>query len=70
VADPELAETGRGSAGGEGRAVVRAERQLVRLDRVERGRLFDDCDRLVGAAAQLEASGDDLAGAAVDDRFS
>src|SRR6266545_2135631 len=32
------------------------------------GRAFDDRDRFVGAAAQLEAPTDDLAGAAVDDR--
>jgi hypothetical protein len=35
---------------------------------VERGGVFDDGDCFVGAAAQLEAPADDLAGAAVDDR--
>jgi hypothetical protein len=35
---------------------------------VQRRGAFDDGDRFVGAAAQLELPGDDLAGAAVDDR--
>jgi hypothetical protein len=58
------------AAGREGRAVVGAERQLAPLDAVRGCRLFDDRDRFVGAAAQLEPPGDDLAGAAVDDRVA
>ena len=53
VADPELGEPGAEAAGGEGRAVVAAERELAGLDRVHRGCAFDDRDRFVGAAAQL-----------------
>ncbi len=68
VLDPELAESRAEAAGGEGRAVVAPEHELARLDPVQGGRLFDDRDRLVGAAAQLQSPGDDLAGAAVDDR--
>ncbi|HEV8597602.1 MAG TPA: hypothetical protein VGR23_07760, partial [Candidatus Dormibacteraeota bacterium] len=68
MADPELGEPGAEAAGGEGRAVVRTERQLARRDPVDHGGAFDEGDRFVGAAAQLELPGDDLAGAAVDDR--
>ena len=68
VADPELAEPAAEAAGGEGRAVVAAEGELARLDPVHRRGPFDDGDRFVGAAAQLELPADDLAGAAVDDR--
>src|SRR6266536_803445 len=51
-----------------GRGVVRSERQLAGLEPVRGGGAFDERDRLVGAAAQLQLPGDDLAGAAVDDR--
>src|SRR5712691_2972590 len=68
VVDAELGEPAAEAARGEGRAVVRAERQLARFDAVQRDGRFDDGDRFVGAAAQLELPGDDLAGAAVDDR--
>src|SRR5438876_7431706 len=66
--DPELDQARLEAAGGEGRAVVGAERQLAGLDPVQCDRTLDDRDRLVGAAAQAELPGDDLAGAAVDDR--
>src|SRR5438093_10190942 len=59
--DPELDQTRLEAAGGEGRAVVRAERQLAGFDAVDGGGAFDDRDRLVGAATQLEAPADDLA---------
>src|SRR6266700_3392322 len=65
--DPELDRARLEAAGGEGRAVVGAECQLARLDPVQRDRTLDNSDRLVGAAAQAELPGDDLAGAAVDD---
>jgi len=68
VADPELGECRSEAAGGEGGAIVLAERELARLDAVHGGRAFDKRDRFVGAAAQLELPGDDLAGATVDDR--
>jgi hypothetical protein len=66
--DPELAQARPEAAGGEGRAVVASERQLARLDPVRHDGAFDDHDRFVGAAAQFELPGDDLARAAVDDR--
>src|SRR3954468_4218694 len=66
--DPELAEAGAEAASGEGGAVVGAEHGLARLHPVGGGGAVDDRDRFVGAAAQLEAPADDLAGAAVDDR--
>src|SRR5207247_3882123 len=50
------------------RAVVAAEGEFAGLDPVQRDRTLDNRDRLVGAAAQAELPGDDLAGAAVDDR--
>jgi len=56
------------AAGGKGGAVVGAEHELARLDRVHRRGAFDQGDRFVGAAAKLELPGDDLPGAAVDDR--
>jgi hypothetical protein len=48
--------------------LVRAERQLAGVDAVRGDGAFDDRDRFVGPAAQLELPGDDLAGAAVDHR--
>jgi hypothetical protein len=42
--------------------------ELAGLDAVHGGGVFDDGDRVVGAAAQGELPADDLAGAAVDDR--
>ena len=63
--DAEPGEPAAEAAGGEGRAVVRAEHELARLDAVQRDGTFDDGDRFVGAAAQLELPGDDPAGAAV-----
>jgi hypothetical protein len=68
VADAELGELRLEASRGEGGAVVASEGELARLDAVGRGRLLDDRDRLVGAAAQLELPGDDPACAAVDDR--
>jgi hypothetical protein len=68
VTDPELGEPGSEAAGGEGRAVVRAKHELPRLETVDGRTPLDDSDRLVGAAAQHELPGDDLAGTAVDDR--
>ena len=68
VPDPELGEPGAEAAGGEGRAVVGAEHELAGLDPRQRSRAFDNRDCLVGAAPELEAPADDLAGAAVDDR--
>src|SRR4051794_7826065 len=68
VADAELGELRAEAAGGEGRAVVAPEHEPALLDPVHRCCSFDNGDRLVGAAAQLEAPADDLAGAAVDDR--
>ena len=46
MADPELAESGAEAAGGEGRAVVAAERELARLDPVHGGGAFDDARSL------------------------
>src|SRR5215207_6305444 len=66
--DAELREPGTEAAGGEGGAVVGAEGEIAGLDRVRGGGAFDHGDRFVGAAAELELPGDDLAGAAVDDR--
>jgi hypothetical protein len=68
AAEAEFAESGAEAASGEGRAVVRAERQLAGLDQVHDGGALDERDRLVGATPELELPGDDLAGAAVDDR--
>src|SRR6266536_2942842 len=68
VLDAELAEAGAEAAGGEGGAVVAAEHELARFDAVQRDGAFDDRDRFVGAAPEFELPGDDLAGAAVDDR--
>src|SRR5712691_8566827 len=68
VPDPKLAEPRSEAAGGEGGAVVAPEGELARFDAVQRDGTFDNSDRLVGAAAQAELPGDDLAGAAVDDR--
>jgi hypothetical protein len=68
VREPELGKLRLEAAGGEGGAVIGAERELARLDPVRGDGAPDDCDRFVGAAAQLELPGDDLAGAAVDDR--
>src|SRR6266571_807425 len=66
--DPELGQARLEAAGGEGGAVVAAEHELARLDPVHGCGAFDNGDRFVGAAALLELPGDDLAGAAVDDR--
>src|SRR6266536_6022766 len=66
--DSEFDQARLEAAGSEGRAVVGAERQLAGLDPVQRDRTLDNRDRPVGAAAQAELPGDDLAGAAVDDR--
>jgi hypothetical protein len=49
--DRELDQALLEAAGGEGRAVVGAERQLAGLDPVERDRTLDNRDRLVGAAS-------------------
>jgi hypothetical protein len=68
VDDPEIAEAGAEAAGREGRPVVGAEHELARLDPGQSRGSFDDRDRFVGAAAQLELPADDLTGAAVDDR--
>src|SRR5262249_40020379 len=68
VTDAELVELRLEATSGEGGAVVRAERKLALLDRVGGGGAFDERDRFVGAAAQLQVPGDDLPGAAVDDR--
>src|SRR5439155_12828037 len=68
VVDAELAEPCAEAAGGEGGAVVAPERELARLDRVGRDRSFDERDRLVCTAAQLEPPADDLASATVDHR--
>ena len=65
--DPELGELLPEATGGERGAVVGAEGELARLDRVRGRGSFDEGDRFVGAAAQLQLPGDDLAGAAVDD---
>jgi len=54
VLDPQLGEPSSEAAGGEGGAVVAAKHQLARLDPRHGGRLFDDRDRLIGAAAQLQ----------------
>ena len=54
VLDPELGEPAAEAAGGEGGAVIAPEDELARLDPVHRCSLFDDGDRFVGAAAQLE----------------
>src|SRR5262249_57844119 len=54
VADPELGEFLLEAAGGEGGAVVAAERRLARLDRVHERGACDDGDRFVGAAPELE----------------
>ena len=51
VADTLLGQAHLEAAGGEGRAVVRAERQLALLDPMRGGRLLDERDRLLGAAA-------------------
>src|SRR5215208_7592319 len=51
-----------------GRAVVASEHELAWFDGVHGGGVFDDGDRFVGAAAELEAPADDLTRAAVDDR--
>jgi hypothetical protein len=67
VADPELGQARLEAAGGEGGAVVAPEDELARLDPVDGRGFLDHRDRFVGAAAQLELPGDDLAGAAVDD---
>src|SRR5437764_13541403 len=52
--DPELDQPGLEAAGGEGGAVVGAERQLARFDAVQGDGTVDDGDRFVGAAAQAE----------------
>jgi hypothetical protein len=52
--DPELREPGPETAGGEGGAVVAAERELARLNAVELDGAFDHGDRFGGAAAQLQ----------------
>ena len=69
VADPELGEPRPEAAGGEGGAVVasRARARPAR-SRASAAARSTTRDRFVGAAAQLELPGDDLAGAAVDDR--
>jgi hypothetical protein len=53
-------------AGGKRRAVVGAQRQRPSRDAARGHRLLDQRDALRGAAAQLELTADDLAGAAVD----
>ena len=54
VFNPELGEPCAEAAGGEGGAVIAPEDELAGLDPVRLGCLFDDGDRFVGAAAQLE----------------
>src|SRR5919204_153314 len=53
-------------AGGEGGAVVAAERQAARRDAARGDGMLDQGDRLLRAAAQLQMPADDLARAAVD----
>jgi hypothetical protein len=54
VRDPELGEFRLEPAGGEGRAVVGAEHELAGFDAVCGCGVFDDGDRLVGAAPEFE----------------
>jgi hypothetical protein len=67
--DAMLGESLTEAAAGEGGAVVRAERQRVRLDPASSDGRVDELDRFVGTAAQLERPADDLARAAVDRRI-
>ena len=68
VADAERADCEPRGAGGEGEAIVGADRERSRRDPLLVDGLLDQGGCLGGAAAQLEAPADDLAGAAVDDR--
>ena len=68
MADAELGEPLPEAAGGERRAIVAAERELAGLDRVGGRRPEDQLLRFDRSAAELQLPGDDLAGAAVDDR--
>jgi hypothetical protein len=68
VADPEPGEDELEGSGGEGGAVVSAERELARLDLPFGCCSLDERDRLLGAAAQLEVPADDLSRVAVETR--
>jgi len=68
VPDAELGQARLEAAGREGGAVVAPERELALRDCVRRGGACDQLLRFDRAAAQLQLPGDDLAGAAVDDR--
>jgi hypothetical protein len=61
VGDPERAEQHAEPTCGERRAVVGAERQRSRCDRLLAGGALDDRHRLDRAAARLESEADDLA---------